>query len=113
MSTFYGKSKVYYNRHMNKPQKLLLSFFLISLAALILYFLINKLEYKEDLFVIKEGETLRIISENLKEEGYIKSGNFFYLSLCLNNNPKNIKAGTYALNSEMGNLEIISQIIKA
>ena len=112
MSTFYGKSKVYYNRHMNKPQKLLLSFFLISLAALILYFLINKLEYKEDLFVIKEGETLRIISENLKEEGYIKSGNFFYLSLCLNNNPKNIKAGTYALNSEMGNLEIISQIIK-
>jgi len=97
---------------MNKTQKLVLSFSLISLTALILYFSIINLEYKEDLFVIEEGETLRIISENLKEEGYIKSSNFFYLSLCLNNNPKNIKAGTYKLNSEMGNLEIIRQIIK-
>jgi len=96
---------------MTTLKKILLISILVFFAF-IFYFSNRELPYKEDLFTIEEGETLKTISQSLKEEGFIKSSNLFYISLYLSNNPKAIKAGVYQLNSEMGNQKIINQIIK-
>ena len=108
---FYGKLKVYYNNFMNTFQKSLLFISLLVLLAFGFYVSNKELPYKDSLFTIKEGETLKIISQNLKEEGYIRNSNLFYISLYLNNNPKAIKAGVYQLNSKMGTFKIINQIM--
>ncbi|MDD3032453.1 MAG: endolytic transglycosylase MltG [Candidatus Pacebacteria bacterium] len=97
---------------MTTLKKILLPISILVFFAFIFYFSNRELPYKEDLFTIEEGETLKTISQSLKEEGFIKSSNLFYISLYLSNNPKAIKAGVYQLNSEMGNQKIINQIIK-
>jgi len=97
---------------MTTLKKILLSISILIFFAFIFYFSNRELPYKEDLFTIEEGETLKTISQSLKEEGFIRSSNLFYISLYLSNNPKAIKAGVYQLNSEMGNQKIINQIIK-
>lgn len=87
-------------------------FCVTALLILICFFINNyTTHYKEDLFVIREGETLKTISQNLKEEGFIKNSRLFYILLYFHNDPKDIKAGIYKLNSSMGSSEIINQII--
>lgn len=97
---------------MKTLQKTFLVFSFFILFIFSFYFLGNSLNYKEDVFTITEGETLKTISQKLKEEGFVKNSNLFYLSLYLTQDPKEIKAGSYQLNSKMGNLEIIDKIIK-
>ena len=87
-------------------------FCVTALLILICFFVNNyTAHYKEDLFVIREGETLKTISQNLKEEGFIRNSRLFYILLYFHNDPKDIKAGIYKLNSSMGSSEIINQII--
>ncbi|MGI6297495.1 MAG: endolytic transglycosylase MltG [Minisyncoccales bacterium] len=92
------------------PKKLLLCIllFIISICFIISNFSIN---YKEGLFTIETGETLKTISCNLKDNGFIKSSHLFYIQLYLKDNPENIKAGTYKLNSHMSTNEIIKAFI--
>lgn len=66
--------------------------------------------YVEDTFIIREGETLKTISKNLKEQGLISNSSLFFFTLYFTNNPLDIKAGAYEINSAMGNFKIIHQI---
>lgn len=93
--------------------KKILSFLVIILIVTSFFVFINNnnLLYKEDTFTITEGQTLKTISQNLKKEGFIKNSQLFYFLLYFDKNPKDIKAGTYKLNSSMSYSEIIEQII--
>lgn len=97
---------------MTTFKKILISISILIFITLSFYFSTKELPYEEGLFTIQEGQTLKLISQNLKEEGFIRNSNLFYVSLYLTNNPKAIKAGVYQLNSEMGIQNIINKIIK-
>lgn len=84
---------------------------LIIVLIAIVFINNNNFKYKEGTFVINEGQTLKIISQNLKNEGFIRNSHLFYFILYFEKNPKDIKAGTYKLNSTMSYSEIIEQII--
>lgn len=101
---------------MTNLQKIILSFFIILIFSFIVFcissFTNNSSLFKEDFFVIKEGETLKTVSQNLKDENFIKNSRIFYLFFFLSNDPRNIKAGTYKLSSSMSIFEIINDIVK-
>jgi len=75
-----------------------------------LFNIVKPFPYVEDTFIIREGETLKTISKNLKEQGLISNSSLFFFTLYFTNNPLDIKAGAYEINSAMGNFKIIHQI---
>ncbi len=87
-------------------------FFCLILLLILSHIFANIHPYKEGIFLIEEGETLKTISQNLKEEGFIQNYLPFYIKLYISHNPKDIKAGSYSLNSSMKNSEIVKKIIE-
>jgi cell division protein YceG involved in septum cleavage len=82
------------------PKKLLLCIllFIISICFIISNFSIN---YKEGLFTIETGETLKTISCNLKDNGFIKSSHLFYIQLYLKDNPNHRIISTIYRNNRL------------
>ena len=114
--TIYKNLEIHYNKFMNIYKKILL---LISIASILLFSIFlfysfenNSSSCKEDFFVIKKGDTLKTVSENLKNEKFIKNSRVFYFLFYFNNEPKNIKAGTYKLNCSMSVFKIIDRVVK-
>ncbi|MDD4333706.1 MAG: endolytic transglycosylase MltG [Candidatus Pacebacteria bacterium] len=86
--------------------------FFISLFLIFCFFnLIKTPSFIEDTFIIKEGETLKTISKNLKEQGFISNSSLFYFTFYLTKDATSIKAGAYNLNSSLGIFGIIEQIM--
>jgi len=88
--------------------------FIFLFSLFLVFFLFNLFKtpsFVEDIFIIKEGETLKTISKNLKEQGFISNSSLFYFTLYLTKDPSSIKAGAYNLNSSLGIFGIIEQIM--
>lgn len=66
---------------------------------------------KEKTFVIKNGEGVREISQNLESQGLINSEYLFILYLKFHNKSGQLKAGEYILNTNYSPLQILEVII--
>ncbi len=69
----------------------------------------NLIENK--IFLVKKGQTVFQIAENLENQGLIKNRNFFTLYVSLKGENRNLKAGQYSFSSEMPISEIAKKII--
>jgi UPF0755 protein len=66
----------------------------------------------EKIFIVKEGEGLEKISENLESEELIRNKWMFFYYLWLQKKAGNLQAGEYALSPAMNIPEIANKIIK-
>ncbi len=66
----------------------------------------------DQVFVIKERQTLREAAEELEKSGIIKSKRLFVLWAKLTGHTKQIKAGEYALSARMAPVEILKKLQK-
>ncbi len=65
---------------------------------------------EDKFFVIREGDSLSFIAQNLEEEGIIKSGYFFIVYGVVTKKGKQLKPGNYKLLSLMSVAEILDKI---
>lgn len=63
-------------------------------------------------FSIENGETLKTISYNLKEQNLIKNEDVFYAFFHITSNAENIKAGNYNIEPEMSSFNIMQKFLK-
>jgi UPF0755 protein len=66
----------------------------------------------DQVFVVKEGESLKEVAEGLGESGIVKSKRLFVLWVKLTGHTKQIKAGEYALSARMAPLDILKKLEK-
>jgi UPF0755 protein len=93
--------------------------FLIILIHLIILIVIYQGIYlpknfklnKGKLFLVKKGENVFQIGENLEEKGLIKNRFFFDFYLIIKNKQRKLQAGAYFLNPSMSIKEICQKII--
>jgi len=72
---------------------------------------LNK-DAKEQTFIIKSGQSLEKIGENLESQDLTKNRLFFVLYAYIKGEAKNIQAGKYKLGSNMNIIEITDKIAK-
>jgi UPF0755 protein len=66
---------------------------------------------KEDkIFIVREGDSLSFVAQNLEKEGIIKSGYFFIVYGVITKKGKQLKPGSYKLLSLMSVAEILEKI---
>ena len=94
------------NNKINLILGIILCFFVLVLIVLLYLLSPASNENKEVAFVVNEGESLMEIANNLKEEGLIKSKEFFLGYLVLKDS-KQIYAAKYELNKNMKLSEIV------
>ncbi len=63
-------------------------------------------------FIVKSGQTLSEISDNLEKQGIIKSSFFFKIIVSYKESAKDLKAGEYILSASKTPLQILSVITK-
>jgi UPF0755 protein len=63
-------------------------------------------------FIVKRGETVKSITKNLKDDGYIRSDVFFLSLVRVSRNTRTIKSGQYNIDSGMKNIEILQILSK-
>jgi UPF0755 protein len=66
----------------------------------------------DQVFVVKEGQSLREAAEELEEKGIVKSRRLFVLWAKLTGQTKQIKAGEYALSARMAPVGILKKLQK-
>ncbi len=64
----------------------------------------------ENVFIVNQGDGAKIIANNLKQAGLIRSANFFTLYVWLNKKQAELLAGEYSLNQTMSIKKIVSTI---
>lgn len=64
----------------------------------------------ENVFIVNQGDGAKIIANNLKQAGLIKSANFFNLYVWLNKKQAELLAGEYSLNQTMSIKKIVSAV---
>ncbi len=94
---------------MIKKNIIFLFIFVIILGLVFLWSLPVK---KSGLFEVKEGEGLSQITENLKEQGYIKMGYPFSVYVLLKDREKDLKYGVYQINDDNNFLTVANKIIQ-
>ncbi len=67
---------------------------------------------KEGSFLIKEGEGLKQVSKNLKEEGFVKTELPFYVYVLLKGKAGDLKPGTYPISSEDSIFSLADRIVQ-
>jgi UPF0755 protein len=74
---------------------------IVALGAVFFLFLISeKVDFDgEKEFVVKKGDSLSIVAENLSQQGIIKNTDIFKIYLYIRGWQKNVQAGTYILTS--------------
>ncbi len=72
---------------------------------------VNKKDTAEKVFVVEDGEAIRSVGNNLKEEGLINDAIVFFLYVKQNNLDKKIQAGDYKLSPSMSLKEIMEQLV--
>ena len=95
-----------------KLNKFLFLFVIIIIVTIVIFDFPVSSKYEDKPFVIKRGENVFQIANNLKNDGYVKSKIFFILQSFQNKNYKQLKAGTYSFNNNLSNQEIINVLIK-
>ncbi|OGZ27745.1 MAG: hypothetical protein A2365_03840 [Candidatus Nealsonbacteria bacterium RIFOXYB1_FULL_40_15] len=93
--------------------------YLILVLAIILFSFIfvfqgiylpqNASSKEEEPFLVRRGESLSRVAENLEERGLIKNKMFFILYAVIMGKSENIKAGEYAVSSSMAVPEILNK----
>ncbi|HVT00896.1 MAG TPA: endolytic transglycosylase MltG [Patescibacteria group bacterium] len=71
---------------------------------------VNKNDKSTKVFVIKKGETVRQIGNELKQEGLIKDPVTFFIYIKLNGQDKNIQAGDYRLSPSMNLAKLVDTL---
>ncbi len=105
------------SKHKNKYKKaniflsIILGICLIGIVLVIYFLSPVSLKGKEVDFIVKEGESLSQIGQNLKKEGLIKNEKVF-LAYVVVKDAKQIYAAKYDLNSNMTLGEIVSKLKK-
>ncbi len=74
-------------------------------------YLPKSLSETESIFIVKKGQNLFQIAQNLEEEGLIKNKFSFGLYVSLKGNQGKLQAGEYLLNPSMNGVEIAKKII--
>lgn len=93
-------------------------FFLFSLFLLGLFFLwfkeailpANPISNASQIFIVKKGESIRQIANNLKKEGLIREPLAFFLLVKNKGVEKNIQAGDFRLKPSMNLYEVIEEL---
>jgi UPF0755 protein len=67
---------------------------------------------ENQIFIIKQGDSLRAISKNLKEQNYIKSRVLFESFVILFGGEKSLNTGDYSFKQKYGTLELANRISK-
>jgi len=100
---------------MNK--KIYIFCFLLFVLCSLLYtgqgiYLCRDASGTEQVFLIKKGDSIEKVAYNLKDQGFIKDKNFFFLYVFLQGDLKEIKAGEYNISSSQSISEIADKFIK-
>jgi UPF0755 protein len=87
---------------------------MVSLTLAYALFLVRPADKSagDQVFVVKEGESLKEVAEGLGERGIVKSKRLFVLWVKLTGHTKQIKAGEYELSARMPPLEILKKLEK-
>ena len=98
-------------------------FFIISTLLLFLFFLAffvwqgiylpkEKASREEIFFLVKRGEGVKEIADNLEDQGVIKSSIFFRIYTALSGEGGNLKAGLYTFSKDMPIPEIMGKMVR-
>lgn len=71
-----------------------------------------KIEGKEIVFEVKEGEGVKEIAQNLEEKGLIKNDFYFLFWIIIERKGKKVLAGNYCLSPKLSIFEIIEKLTK-
>lgn len=72
---------------------------------------VDKKDTAEKVFVVEDGEAIRSVGNNLKEQGLINDAIVFFLYVKQNGLEKKIQAGDYKLSPSMSLKEIMDQLV--
>jgi UPF0755 protein len=107
------------NNNFNKNNKIkyfiiFLFLFIVGLFSYFYFFLIQApSSFKTDqLFVITEGSSVRSVSLNLKNQGFIRSRVFFESFVIIFGGEKNIAVGDYLFQEKLSVIQLASRIAK-
>jgi UPF0755 protein len=100
---------------MNK--KIYIFCFLFFILCFLFYigqgiYLCKNISGTEQVFLIKKGDSVKEVANNLDNQEFIKDKNFFFLYVFLKGDLKEIKAGEYIISSSQSTLEIADKFIK-
>lgn len=107
-----------FNSNISKSQKLITLLFLYFLGILILYACMTQLlapiggkEVHSEIIRIDPGMNITSIGTLLAEKGLVRSPLVFQVVSILNGTSRSLKAGDYAINSNMGITEILGHLV--
>ncbi len=107
-----------FNSNIPRSQKILTMLLLYAFGILILYVCISQLlspvggkEIHSEIVRIDPGMNIVTIGILLAEKGLVRSSLAFQMAGILNGTSRSLKAGDYAINSNMGIMEILQRLV--
>lgn len=113
------ENKIELNTEVKKPKKIYWKFFLVFVIIIFSFFgyLYTKFSAPKDfklgeIFIVKEGSSLRSLSKDLEEEGFIKSRVLFESFVIFFGGEKRISGGDYIFKEKYNVLQLAEKFSK-